>query len=1138
MTSHSRILAVLGLCLGLSAAASASDTCPQTLDFDTDAYGDPIVAGQDLSEVYEAWGVTLVTYNTMAMDVPGLGIAFDSSDPPDHDIDLGTPNEAYGGPGVGEGGESNTVALGNLLISAENFVDADGDGLIDDPDDDDNGAWFGFHFDTPTCVLGLDLVDIESSEAPSDLYFYDSDGYVIEHVRAGGLGDNSVEVLELEICGVASTMFDIYGSGAIDNMILCPPTDICVEEAISDSYGSGSTHALWLPGIAEDLIFDPDSGVFTESADGTATFTGTVSSESDPTSGFSIALSLSGRTDTAPSGSPKLELDSSAYAPVGPIDTDTWYYYPDFSGVLTGVGGWEGAEVQLTRRGPAWQVGEGANGKNLNYGASAWLDYTVSAQPGSCDGGAYEGAGGGDCFDSTGNGDFNLDLVDCEGDEEVCNGLDDDGDSTIDEELPDADADGTCDGEDAEECDGMDNDGDGDIDEGFDVDGDGLADCFDPEECDGADNDGDGEVDEGLDFDGDGIANCYDTEECDGVDNDGDDSTDEGFDADSDGIADCLDEEECDGVDNDGDGEVDECQPDADGDGICDGLDDEVCNDFDDDGDGRVDEGLPDADADGTCDGADAEECDGMDNDGDGIDEGHDFDGDGTANCFDTEECDGVDNDGDGTTDEGFDADSDGVADCFDVETCDGIDNDADGAVDEGLDSDGDGIADCYDQEECDGVDNDGDSQIDEGFDADLDGAADCYDSEDCDLADNDGDGLVDEGVPDCDSCPVEPVAIDLGDWQSFNAVSFGDYVDGTDIAGKLAVAGDVTLDSFSVGAGTTGGDVLIAGGDMALSYGTVHGNAAYGGAYSADTVGYTHGGAPRSDSPLDFTALELQAQAAAATLAALEDRGSSVIQPWGAIELTGSDDTLNVFSFSCEELALAPSLSIDAPADSTVIVNITGETCSLDNLSLALTDVDRTDVLYNFYQATALTIENVSVQGTVLAPYAATTFNNGDFDGTLVAADLAGDGEFHDFPFDAQIVYCPTGDTGDSSCEVTWTETGSWSSGGGEGFQAEATVTWSGDPIDGWSFEWDFAGDESVESGWNGVFSQSDAHVTVTDDTWNAVLDDGGAITLGFTGSRTSASATPSGFTLNGVSCSDGSSGGGDTGGDSGLFE
>jgi hypothetical protein len=119
MTSHSRILAVLGLCLGLSAAASASDTCPQTLDFDTDAYGDPIVAGQDLSEVYEAWGVTLVTYNTMAMDVPGLGIAFDSSDPPDHDIDLGTPNEAYGGPGVGEGGESNTVALGNLLISAE-----------------------------------------------------------------------------------------------------------------------------------------------------------------------------------------------------------------------------------------------------------------------------------------------------------------------------------------------------------------------------------------------------------------------------------------------------------------------------------------------------------------------------------------------------------------------------------------------------------------------------------------------------------------------------------------------------------------------------------------------------------------------------------------------------------------------------------------------------------------------------------------------------------------------------------------------------------------------------------------------------------------------------------------------------------
>ena len=27
---------------------------------------------------------------------------------------------------------------------------------------------------------------------------------------------------------------------------------------------------------------------------------------------------------------------------------------------------------------------------------------------------------------------------------------------------------------------------------------------------------------------------------------------------------------------------------------------------------------------------------------------------------------------------------------------------------------------------------------------------------------------------------------------------------------------------------------------------------------------------------------------------------------------------------------------------------------------------------------------------------------------------------------------------------------------GGGEGFQAEAVITWGGDPVDGWTFDWD----------------------------------------------------------------------------------
>lgn len=119
--------------------------------------------------------------------------------------------------------------------------------------------------------------------------------------------------------------------------------------------------------------------------------------------------------------------------------------------------------------------------------------------------------------------------------------------------------DGDCDDEDewvypgrTEDCDGIDDNCNGLIDEGFtDVDGDDIADCVDSEECDGIDNDGDGEVDEGFDRDGDGLADCPTEEVCDGVDNDEDGLIDEGFDEDGDGFNACGDRADCDDRDPD-----------------------------------------------------------------------------------------------------------------------------------------------------------------------------------------------------------------------------------------------------------------------------------------------------------------------------------------------------------------------------------------------------------------------------------------------------------------------------------------------------------------------------------------------------------------------------------------------------------
>lgn len=87
-------------------------------------------------------------------------------------------------------------------------------------------------------------------------------------------------------------------------------------------------------------------------------------------------------------------------------------------------------------------------------------------------------------------------------------------------------------------------------------------------------------------------------------------------------------------------------------------------------------------------------------------------------------------------------------------------------------------------------------------------------------------------------------------------------------------------------------------------------------------------------------------------------------------------------------------------------------------------------------------------------------------------------------------------------------------------GFTANAAVTNLGDPLNGWRLEWNFANGQTVTQGWNGVFSQSGAHVTVTNQTYNAGLATNATVTPGFNGTWNGTNSTPTSFTLNGVTC------------------
>ncbi|MEO0649595.1 MAG: hypothetical protein AAFZ65_02810 [Planctomycetota bacterium] len=175
-----------------------------------------------------------------------------------------------------------------------------------------------------------------------------------------------------------------------------------------DCATAAEDHALTLKGIGKDLLF-VDGGEFVENADGTATLTGIVVDSQVDDLRWQVDVLFTDRMNAGaanypPASSPKLELPAGEYFDNGgDIQPDQWHYYLTTEGTLTGLDANDGAVVSLTRKGPAFQVGLGANGKNTSFGASGWLDWAIVSQPNA-----------GPAYPASGKGDFNLDLTaDC-----------------------------------------------------------------------------------------------------------------------------------------------------------------------------------------------------------------------------------------------------------------------------------------------------------------------------------------------------------------------------------------------------------------------------------------------------------------------------------------------------------------------------------------------------------------------------------------------------------------------------------------------------------------------------------------------------------------------------------------------------
>jgi choice-of-anchor A domain-containing protein len=242
----------------------------------------------------------------------------------------------------------------------------------------------------------------------------------------------------------------------------------------------------------------------------------------------------------------------------------------------------------------------------------------------------------------------------------------------------------------------------------------------------------------------------------------------------------------------------------------------------------------------------------------------------------------------------------------------------------------------------------------------------------------------------------------DLNQWQS---ITFG----------RVAVGGNATLEHYRIGdtlprAHDNRADLIVAG-TLVFTNGLVSKGGIIAGKASLSGVGIPHGRVGEGQ-PIDFGAHGAALTQLAASLGRLPANGVTQVRERRGqrtqITLIGTDRLVNVFALSGRDLAAAQTLIISVPRAATVLVNIDGAAGRIQNIGFALGTVNRQRILYNFFQASELTLDDDRIQGSILAPQARVTLVKGRVNGTVIGAALSGSGVAWPDPFVGQLPPLP----------------------------------------------------------------------------------------------------------------------------------
>ena len=229
---------------------------------------------------------------------------------------------------------------------------------------------------------------------------------------------------------------------------------------------------------------------------------------------------------------------------------------------------------------------------------------------------------------------------------------------------------------------------------------------------------------------------------------------------------------------------------------------------------------------------------------------------------------------------------------------------------------------------------------------------------------------------------------------RDFNLVALSGNVDSIrDVEGAVAAKGNILFNNFSLNNNKREEIALLSAGNINLYNGTVNGAVQYSGGFYATGVTFAEIASPTSatkPSLINFDSLKTSMINMSLALRDHYDAKGTTDKPYSTLTFRGQDTELNVFKIDAGQLTNTTAYDFEVPPGSGAIITVTGTSPVFKWAGFQGTLPASNKTIWNFPDATTLTLNGVGFPGSILAPKAAANFNNGSIKGTVVVASAS----------------------------------------------------------------------------------------------------------------------------------------------------